>query len=429
LQQLGYDPYGIGFTDPYQAGVTPGFINLDINRETGLHLGVGTVAVDVSADKNYVGFGVGNIIGVGAARDRGWNLQLGGGNVLDASVTKDAGLGLWILDGLVNVQIGPDGTPKGAATGFMRQAAAAVPSDMTSIVVDDTTATTLGQPTASSPAVIEPPPVAVDVVAIEPPTEPPMAGPTTIPLQDIAAGPTTALQAEDSLPATPAPVPMPVSSNVAVASTPGVASSPTAVGTMAAPVIIIDSVDYDPNGDITATEHRVTTAASRQRMFITPRPAVQPEERSIPDSSAVAAGGQVAAARPIYLTPRPVTVTEDDALWTTASQYPEAAVAGATWAASGSKNSNSDMAESGSTTNVEETAARRACAGGVVEWMIGSKYRCKYKKAQLLPVPPPGAGSSSNGTATASEGIAPAQLLPVPPPGAGNNGSAMHSRG
>eukprot|EP00775_Hariotina_reticulata_P009682 gene9682-9840_t len=177
LQQLGYDPYGIGYNEVYQAGVTPGFVNLDINRETGLHLGVGTVAVDVSADKNYVGFGVGNLLGVGAARDRGWNLQLGGGNVLDASVTKDAGLGLWILDG----------------------------------------------------------------------------------------------------------------SNVAVASTPGVASSPTAVGTMAAPVVI-DSIDYDPNGDITATD-------------------------------------------------------------------------------------------------------RRACEGGVVEWTTGNKYRCKYKKAQLVQVPPGGMSS------------------------------------
>lgn len=91
LIQTGYDPYGYGYYDPYSAGVTPGFVNVDVNRETGLHVDVGDVAVDVSADKNYVGLGVGKLLGVGAARDRGWNFQLGGGSVLDASVTKVRG--------------------------------------------------------------------------------------------------------------------------------------------------------------------------------------------------------------------------------------------------------------------------------------------------------------------------------------------------
>lgn len=88
LLQILNDPYGYGYYDPYSAGVTPGFVNVDVNRETGLHMDVGHVAVDVSADKNYVGLGVGTLFGVGAARDRGWNLQLGDGKVLDASVTK-----------------------------------------------------------------------------------------------------------------------------------------------------------------------------------------------------------------------------------------------------------------------------------------------------------------------------------------------------
>jgi hypothetical protein len=83
-----YDPYGYGYYDPYIAGVTPGFVNLDLNRETGLHLGVGDAVLDVSADKNYVGFGLGQALGFGKAKDRGWNLQLGGGNVLDVSLTR-----------------------------------------------------------------------------------------------------------------------------------------------------------------------------------------------------------------------------------------------------------------------------------------------------------------------------------------------------
>jgi hypothetical protein len=61
---------------------------LDLNRETGLHLGVGDAVLDVSADKNYVGFGLGQALGFGKAKDRGWNLQLGGGNVLDVSLTR-----------------------------------------------------------------------------------------------------------------------------------------------------------------------------------------------------------------------------------------------------------------------------------------------------------------------------------------------------
>jgi hypothetical protein len=68
--------------------VTPGFVNLDLNRETGLHVGVGDAVLDVSADKNYVGFGLGQALGFGKAKDRGWNLQLGGGNVLDVSLTR-----------------------------------------------------------------------------------------------------------------------------------------------------------------------------------------------------------------------------------------------------------------------------------------------------------------------------------------------------
>lgn len=149
LKQTGYDPYGIGYYDPYQAGVTPGFLNVDLNRETGLHVDVGTVAVDVSADKNYYGVGVGNLVGMGAAKDRGWNLQLGGGNILDVSVTKDAGLGLWLLNGLANIQIGPDGrgweTGHIAAQNVPGQATAAAasqspPEQVTSVVVDETAA-------------------------------------------------------------------------------------------------------------------------------------------------------------------------------------------------------------------------------------------------------------------------------------------------
>lgn len=83
---------------------------MDVNPLAGYHLDAAGVSLDVSADKNYLGLGIGSLLGIGIARDRGWNLQLGGGNILDASVTRDAGLGLWILDGLVNIQIMPNGS-------------------------------------------------------------------------------------------------------------------------------------------------------------------------------------------------------------------------------------------------------------------------------------------------------------------------------
>ncbi|WIA11689.1 hypothetical protein OEZ85_011786 [Tetradesmus obliquus] len=151
LKQI--DPYGYTYYDPYVAGVTPGFVNLDLNRETGLHLGVGDAVIDVSADKNYVGFGLGQALGFGKAKDRGWNLQLGGGNVLDVSLTRDAGLGLWALDGLLNVNIGPDNKDNSRAG----VAAMSTPGDpapapeVTSVVVDESSIRSAAMDAAGQP--------------------------------------------------------------------------------------------------------------------------------------------------------------------------------------------------------------------------------------------------------------------------------------
>jgi hypothetical protein len=108
LRQALFDPYGYGDFNPYSAGQQPGFVNVDINRETGTHFSIGGVTVDQSADGNYFGFGLGDLFGFGVSKDRGYNVQLGGGSLMDLSVTRDAGLGLWILDGLININLGPN---------------------------------------------------------------------------------------------------------------------------------------------------------------------------------------------------------------------------------------------------------------------------------------------------------------------------------
>jgi hypothetical protein len=108
LMQTLFDPYGYGDFNPYGAGQQPGFVNVDINRETGAHFSIGGVTVDKSADGNYFGFGIGDLFGFGVSKDRGYNVQLGGGSLMDLSVTRDAGLGLWILDGLININLGPN---------------------------------------------------------------------------------------------------------------------------------------------------------------------------------------------------------------------------------------------------------------------------------------------------------------------------------
>lgn len=104
------DPWGTagGYYDPYGPGYIPGFVNVDVSKQYGTHVDVGPVAVDLTQD--YAGLALGALAGVGVARDgRGFDVQLGNGNIMDFSVTKGAGFGLWLLNGLVNINIGPDG--------------------------------------------------------------------------------------------------------------------------------------------------------------------------------------------------------------------------------------------------------------------------------------------------------------------------------
>ncbi|KIY95457.1 hypothetical protein MNEG_12504 [Monoraphidium neglectum] len=117
------DPWGTanGYYDPQGPGYIPGFINVDVSKEYGAHFDFGPVAVDLTQD--FAGFTVGNAVGAGYARDgRGYNVQLGGGNIMDLSVNKGSGFGLWLLNGLVNINIGADGrwnvVPSAGAGGF-----------------------------------------------------------------------------------------------------------------------------------------------------------------------------------------------------------------------------------------------------------------------------------------------------------------------
>jgi hypothetical protein len=123
------DPWGTagGYYDPYGPGYIPGFINIDISQEYGRHVDVGPVAVDLTAD--YAGFAVSNAFGVGVARSgEGFDVQLGNGNIMDLSVTRSAGFGLWLLNGLVNINIGPDGRWNVATAAAANAAAASAAS-------------------------------------------------------------------------------------------------------------------------------------------------------------------------------------------------------------------------------------------------------------------------------------------------------------
>ncbi|WIA31912.1 hypothetical protein OEZ86_002772 [Tetradesmus obliquus] len=134
LKQTSYAGY-----DPYAGGVTPGLINVDVNAVTGTHLDAAGVAIDISADQNYIGFSLGKLFGVGIARDRGYDIQIGGGNLADISVTKDAGIGLWLLNGLVNLNYMPGGgwsLGTMAAQGTFSEAVAAGNATLANIVVN-----------------------------------------------------------------------------------------------------------------------------------------------------------------------------------------------------------------------------------------------------------------------------------------------------
>lgn len=349
LKQLGYDPYGIGYYDPYQAGVTPGFVNVDLNRETGLHVDVGTVAVDVSADKNYYGLGVGNLVGVGAAKDRGWNLQIGGGNILDVSVTKDAGLGLWLLNGLANIQIGPDG--RGWETGHI--AAQSVPGQASAAV-----AGTAGQPAGQQ---------VTSVVVDEPP-----AGDGKAAAAAAVAGEVHA--ASDSAEATAVEEPIiteePISPEL-TAEVAGMGEEALQAATAAAP---------QPSAAAAAAAARSSAARrAKPRKYIEARPAV-------------------------YVQPRPVVVaTEEDTLGAGAAQFDGAAAAAAAAAvpqyasqpAAGVQpavvpfNAAVPPYAPAGVVGVQQVPAvaaaaaaapRRACEGGVMVAVAGNKLKCRYRK-------------------------------------------------
>lgn len=82
-----------------------------------------------------------------------YNVQVGNGNVMDLSVTKDAGFGLWLFNGLVNVNIGPDGrwnmAPSAAAGGY---GIASESGPVTVQGMQDPAAPALGQEAASAAA-------------------------------------------------------------------------------------------------------------------------------------------------------------------------------------------------------------------------------------------------------------------------------------
>eukprot|EP00878_Enallax_costatus_P005061 GHUV01005321.1.p1 GENE.GHUV01005321.1~~GHUV01005321.1.p1 ORF type:complete len:427 (+),score=144.24 GHUV01005321.1:504-1784(+) len=135
----------VASTNPYAGGVTPGLINIDSNAQTGFHVDVGGVALDFSADGNYMGAALGDLVGVGIARDRGYTIQLGGGNLLDLSVTKDAGLGIWFVNGLLNLNIDANGMWRlttAASPGTIAETVASSPTAVTAVTVDDLIAAT-----------------------------------------------------------------------------------------------------------------------------------------------------------------------------------------------------------------------------------------------------------------------------------------------
>jgi hypothetical protein len=347
-----YDPYGIGYYDPYQAGVTPGLFNVDLNRETGLHVDVGTVAMDISADKNYYGLGVGNLFGIGAAKDRGWNMQVGGGNIMDVSVTKDAGLGLWLLNGLANIQIGPDGrgweTGHIAAQGVPGQAATAAAAGqpgqgVTSVFVDESPAQQVegADGTVAAAAV-------GDVADVHVASEAPAAA------------------VEEPI-ITEEPINMALTS-AAAAAEPQPLPEPTAVQTAAA--------------------RSRLAARSRPKTYVQPRPtvittnddSVWSGEPGVPASAAqgkyaapARTAGAAAAVPSSFVVPlraapvvAPYSVTGYGYEGAVVAQQPwEALPAAAGAAAAG--------AEGGA-------APRRACEGGVMVAAAGNKYKCKYKR-------------------------------------------------
>jgi hypothetical protein len=300
LQQYAYNTA----YDPYAGGVTPGFMNIDVNAVTGTHFDAGGVAVDISADQNYIGFSLGNAFGVGIARDRGYNIQIGGGNLADISVTKDAGIGLWLLNGLINLNYMPGGgwsLGTMAAQGSMSEAVAAGNVTMANVVVDDFSSS------SSTPA-------AIPVIEVD--------------------------------------------------------------GTTSSQV----STYYNDYGEVAVTSPSGSSSSSSSSSSISYTPAPAPSSStyntysSTPSSSSASSG---------YLVSREATDYSDyGQQWSIESAYSDTAAMSAGAAASG----GGVYSASSSSSSSAATASRRACQGGTVVAVSGSKFTCRYKRSPLVRV-------------------------------------------
>jgi hypothetical protein len=357
-------PYIRSLDDLYSGGVTPGLVNIDQNPVTGTHLDAAGVSVDVSADKNYIGFAAGNIFGVGIARDRGFNVQIGGGNILDASVTKDAGIGLWILDGLININIMPDGTwsfGTVAARGTINEAVAAAvePTPLISVLVDGLTATTTSSSSSSSSNM----------------KSAAYAGAINTQLNavdgwyhDQAAVQYDQLPASD-LQATSSPMTTPLTASLRKG----------------------DMTDTSETSGVSYTEYDSSWYTDAVNA------APQQNSRTTSGTRSSIMSSAATAARPFaqaYIMPRPAVASDasfdsiptmDDTSWSMAASYSDTAAMSKQHAAANSgSGSSSSSVNYGNNLNGIAQPGRRPCQGGVVVSVSGSKYKCKYRRTGLV---------------------------------------------
>uniref|UniRef100_A0A383VGU5 Uncharacterized protein n=1 Tax=Tetradesmus obliquus TaxID=3088 RepID=A0A383VGU5_TETOB len=293
LKQTSYAGY-----DPYAGGVTPGLINVDVNAVTGTHLDAAGVAIDISADQNYIGFSLGNIFGVGIARDRGYDIQIGGGNLADISVTKDAGIGLWLLNGLVNLNYMPVGgwsLGTMAAQGTISEAVAAGNATLANIVVN-------------------------------------------VPGSSISA-----------------PIPV-IEVN----------------GTTSSQV----STYYNDYGQV------AVTGGSSSSSYTAPSSSTYNTYSSPPSSSSSSSSSTFDSSS--YLVSRDATDCSEDYsnLWSVESAYSDTAAMSAANAAAGGV--YSALTSGGSSSSSTNASIRRACEGGTVVAVSGSKFTCRYKRSSLV---------------------------------------------
>jgi hypothetical protein len=297
LQQYAYNTA----YDPYAGGVTPGFMNIDVNAVTGTHFDAGGVAVDISADQHYIGVSLDNAFGVGIARDRGYNIQIGGGNLAHISVTKDAGIGLWLLNGLINLNYMPGGgwsMGTMAAQGSMSEAVAAGNVTMANVVVDDFSSSSTN--------------AAIPVIEVD--------------------------------------------------------------GTTASKV----STYYNDYGEVAVTSPSSSSSSSSSISY-TPAPA--PSSSTLNTYSSTPSSSSASSS---YLVSREATDYSDyGQQWSIESAYSDTAAMSASAAASGG---GMYSASSSSSSSGAATASRRACQGGTVVAMSGSKFTCRYKRSPLVRV-------------------------------------------